>query len=90
MLAEVEERRLLDAVAAVPEVDLVHVEVEDLILGERLLHARGEDPLADLPAQACAPGVSRRFRHACWVMVEAPVMWPPGMRLLMPARTMPT
>jgi hypothetical protein len=51
VLAEVVERRLLDAVAVVPEVDLVQVEVEDLVLGERPLHARGEDPLADLPAQ---------------------------------------
>ena len=51
VLAEVVERRLLQAVAVVPEVDLVQVQVEDLILGQRPLHSRGEDPLADLPAQ---------------------------------------
>jgi hypothetical protein len=39
-LAEVGARGLADSVGAVPEVDLVQVEVQDLLLGEALLDAR--------------------------------------------------
>ena len=50
-LAEVVARRLLDAVAAVAEVDVVEVELEDLVLGELLLEAPREERLADLAAE---------------------------------------
>mgnify|MGYP000916171738 CR=1 FL=1 len=40
--------RLLDAVAAVPEVDVVQVELEDLVLGELLLEPAREERLPDL------------------------------------------
>src|SRR5512145_2548055 len=48
-LAEQEAARLLHAVPAVPEVDLVQVQVEDLVLGQVLLEAWREDQLLHLP-----------------------------------------
>ena len=48
VLAEIEPRRLLDAVARVAEVDLVHVQRHDLLLAQRLLDPAREDDLLDL------------------------------------------
>src|SRR5207245_5878654 len=50
LLPEVELRRRLDAVPAVAHVDLVAVEGEDLVLGERLLDLQRQDHLLELAA----------------------------------------
>ncbi len=49
-LPEVVLRRGLDAVATVPHVDLVAVEAEDFLLGERLLDLHRQHHLLELPA----------------------------------------
>ncbi len=51
IFSEVVERRFLDAVSVVAEVDLVEIEVENLILVERPLHPRREDPLLDFSGE---------------------------------------
>ncbi len=48
VLAIVVLRRRLHAVGVMAEIDLVHVELEDLLLGEVALQAPGEDQLADV------------------------------------------
>ena len=72
-LAEVDLRRRLHAVRAVTEVDGVQVQLEDLVLGELLLEAVGEDR----PPSPCAVSVFSRCTKAfltyCCVMVEPPV-----------------
>ncbi len=52
VLAEVKPRGLLDAVGAVPEVDLIRIELEDLVLREILLDLDGQEGLVDLAAEA--------------------------------------
>src|SRR5207245_143090 len=50
-LREIELRGGLDAVAAIAHVDLVAIEAEDFVLGERFLDLQGEDHLLELPAE---------------------------------------
>ncbi len=52
VLAEVEPRRRFDAVGAVPEVHLIRVELEDLVLREVLLDVDRQEHLVDLAAKA--------------------------------------
>ena len=49
-LAEVTARRCLDAVQTVAEVDLVQIQLEDFVLGERALEPPREDQFLQLPA----------------------------------------
>jgi hypothetical protein len=80
-LAEVVARRLLDAVAAVTEVDVVQVELEDLVLRELLLEPAREERLADLARQVRSGSLRSRFFTTCCVIVEPPCRVPPARRL---------
>ena len=62
-LAEVVLRGLLDAVAEVPEEDLVQVEREDVVLGEVLLEPTSQDGLFDLSAPALLGREQKRLHH---------------------------
>ena len=50
-LAEIDLRRRGEAVGALPEVDLVDVELEDLVLGEARLDLEGEQHLVELAGE---------------------------------------
>jgi len=52
MLAEIEPRRRFDAVRAMPEVNLIRVELENLVLCEALLDVDGQKCFVDLAAEA--------------------------------------
>ena len=62
-LAEVVARGLLDAVAPAPEVDVVEVELEDLVLAELLLEAPREERLADLARERPLAAVEEQVLH---------------------------
>ena len=53
---EEEPRGAVDAVGAAAEIDAVQVELEDLVLGEAPFEREGEDPFADLAAEAAVVG----------------------------------
>ena len=61
VLVEIVLGRSLYPVGAVPEVDLVEVEVEDIALGQRVLHAPGEDRLLELPLELLLRGQQERL-----------------------------
>lgn len=63
VLAEVEPRRLLHAVPAVTEEDLVDVEGHDLLLGQRLLEPAREDDLLDLALERLLRREQERLDH---------------------------
>src|SRR6185295_17441843 len=64
VLAKVILGRGLHAVAVVPEVDPVQVQVEDLLLAQRLLQAQREDRLPGLALEAGGPAALGRLREA--------------------------
>ncbi len=62
-LAEIGLRRRLDTKSLPPQRDLVHVKREDLLLGQRIFDAIGEDRLLDLARIAIFLGQQQVFRH---------------------------
>jgi hypothetical protein len=62
-LAEIDLRRGGEAVRALAQEDLVDVELEDLVLGQRGLDLPGEQRLAHLPGDRLFPGQEEVPRH---------------------------
>ena len=62
-LGEVGLRRGGDAVGVLAEEDLVEVELEDLVLGERVLEPGGEDDLLDLALAGAVAGQEEVLHH---------------------------
>ena len=62
--------------AALAEVDLVGVHLEDLLLGEAMFELKGDDDLDQLALDALS-GVRKNPRASCMVSVEPPCcFWP--------------
>jgi hypothetical protein len=84
VLPEVDPRRRLDPVDPLAEVDLVEVRLEDLVLVVLVLDLRGDADLQQLALDGALGGGRRSgktFRATCMVMVLAPWLRPPGIRL---------
>jgi hypothetical protein len=56
VLSEIGLGRRLDAIGPRPHIDLIEVNVEDLVLGEPLLHALGQDGFLDLAGELLLRG----------------------------------
>ena len=54
MLAEIGLRRGLDSVAACPEINAVHVKLEDLLLGKCLFDPQRDHGFQDFPVQSAS------------------------------------
>ena len=63
LLAEVDLRRRREAVRALAQVDLVHVELEDLVLGQGLFDLPGQQRFVDLALQGLFAGQEEVARH---------------------------
>src|SRR2546425_12275948 len=61
--AEVDLRRGGKAVSALPQINLVHVELEDLVLGEAVLDLEGEEHFVELARGGFLRGEEKVARH---------------------------